>query len=48
MSDYLLKKGDADSKPQIKDIVVWKDVCGSNMFSSADVERVRKEHNDKL
>jgi hypothetical protein len=48
MSDYLLKRSEADSKSQIKDIVVWKDICGSNMFSSADVERVRKEHNDKL
>ena len=48
MSDYLMKINEADSKAQIKDIILWKDVCGSNNFSSADIERVRKEHNDKL
>ncbi len=48
MSDYLLKRNDTDSMPQIKDIVVWRDICEPNMFTSADVERVRKEHNEKL
>jgi hypothetical protein len=48
MSDYLLKRSDGDSKSQIKDIIVWKDLTGTNSFSSADVEKVRKEHNDKL
>jgi hypothetical protein len=48
MSDYLLKRSDGDSKSQIKDIIVWKDLAGTNSFSSADVEKVRKEHNDKL
>jgi len=48
MSTYLLKKNDADSNPQIKDIIVWRDLCPPSMYSAADVERVRKEHNEKL
>lgn len=49
MQEYLLKRPeDADETASVKDIVLWGQLAPPEAFSTADVERVRKEHLERV
>ena len=52
MCDYLIQRNeniDYDApQPSIKDILLWTQLADPNSFTTVDIERVRKEHLEKL
>jgi hypothetical protein len=49
MQEYLVKRPeDADDTARVKDIVLWGQLADATSFTTADLERVRKEHLEKL
>lgn len=49
MQEYLVRRPeDADETARVKDIILWTQLAAPEAFSLADVERVRREHLDRL
>jgi hypothetical protein len=49
MGEYLMKRQEEEKQSaKVKDIIMWSQVADSKSYSVEDVERVRKEHLEKL
>jgi len=49
MQEYLVRRPeDADEAARVKDIVLWTQLAPPEAFSTQDVERVRREHLERV